>query len=161
MKTILRAELREGKGGGVLFFTFGRWYESTMLTNVIILTGRSRVTEANLEMVKGSTAVYTLTVTTDGVAFDLTGCEVIFTAKYDYTDVDNSAVFQLKVGTGVTLTTPASGIATITISAARTANLPNREVLLVFDVKVVDATIPYVVARGTLTVRPQVGVAVA
>jgi hypothetical protein len=117
------------------------------------------VEATTLEIVRGDTVAITITVTLAGVAVDLTGASVWFTAKRHLTDADASAVFQLTVGAGIVLTNAAGGVATATILPAHTSGLTGESTRLHFDVQVKPAAgTVHTVARGALVVRADVTV---
>lgn len=117
-------------------------------------------TESDLTMFRGDDRVYTMTVTVDDVVFDLTGCSVKFTAKRHMADQDSDAIIALSTATGgVVLTTPASGILTVTIPANATASLVE-DTALYWDLQITDTggrkrTIPEP-TPGKLMVRSDV-----
>lgn len=113
----------------------------------------------NLQMKRGDTVSLTVTVTQNGSPFNLTGCAMRMTAKWNYTDADGSAVFTRTVGSGIVLTTPLSGIATVTIAPANTSSLPAYTNNLFYDIQVTDTgSNVYTVQNGILTVDPDVSI---
>jgi hypothetical protein len=110
-------------------------------------------------MYRDRTFTFSLAVTQNGVAFNLTGASIRMTAKWQYSDPDASAVFALTVGAGITVTNAAGGLATVTIAANKTASLPANLVPLVYDIQVTDASSNvWTVADGTLYVQPNVSI---
>ena len=93
----------------------------------------------------------------DGTVFDLTGCTVRFTVKWDYFDADAAAVIKLdNAGLGgISIPTPTSGTGRLTIPKTATSSLPIHRSDLVYDIKVkkADAT-EHTVARGPFIVFP-------
>lgn len=75
----------------------------------------------------GQTMIVTTTVTTAGAAVNLSGCRVLFVVKRYESDPDGAAIAMMDNLTlgGVTVTNPASGQATITMSASATYGLFN------------------------------------
>jgi len=93
-------------------------------------------------------------------ASGITGWKFWFTAKYDYSDADATAVFQKlpaawQITTAGNATTP--GIAICNLVHSDTAALPAYQVTLVYDVQAEDANgNPYTIDAGTLVVSPDV-----
>lgn len=89
-----------------------------------------------LEGTIGDTNMFTITVVVYGTStpVDISSADMWFTAKHQLADADADAVFQKETGSGITLTTPASGIATVTISPSDTASL-TRTTSLWYDVQ--------------------------
>jgi len=73
-----------------------------------------------ITIVKGDTATFTITITEDGSAKNLTGYETIFTAKKNYDDSDDKAIIGPKI---VTVATPATGIGVLTITSSESNKL--------------------------------------
>lgn len=88
---------------------------------------------------------------------NLSGASIYFTAKYNFTDSDADAVFQLSTSSGITITNAAAGAISITIPSSATSSLPYAELRLVYDLLVITASntrgFPL---RGTLIVSPNV-----
>ena len=118
------------------------------------------MTTQNLKMVRGDTKVFTATVTLNGVAVNLTGGTLRLTAKWSPFDADGAAAFQLSSPSdGIVLTTPTSGIATITITAAKTTGLPNKLSNLFYDLQFTDsASKPYTVSYGRILLLPEISI---
>jgi hypothetical protein len=111
--------------------------------------------ERHLRMHRGESAVWLVTVTdAAGAPVNITGAAMRFTAKLRASDADAAAVFAKAVGTGIVLTTPASGIATVTLAATDTAALAaGRDHLLQYDWKMTLSGITTTVAFGSLLVE--------
>lgn len=112
---------------------------------------------SNRKMVRGDTYVFEITVFNfDGTAFDLTGCSLRFTAKWDIRNADGSAVITLTTGGGgIVVTSATDGEATVTILPTHTNSLPSHTTKLVYDIQVYrSATEIYTVMQGVLTVVP-------
>jgi len=106
---------------------------------------------------RGDTVSLDVTVTASGSAYNLTGCSMWFTAKQRYSDLDAAAVFQKSTGSGITITSPTFGQATVVISPSDTSGLSNVKQLLLYDLQVKDASGNiYTVASGNLVVYPEV-----
>lgn len=114
----------------------------------------------NIQMRRGDTYVFTLNVIQSGAAYNLTGSTVRMTAKRDYNDADGSATFtRSSPSTGIVLTSPTLGIATVTISPASTSSLPAAEVILYYDIQVTDSSgNVFTVVDGLLKVLPDVSI---
>ncbi len=114
----------------------------------------------NLIVKRGDTSIFGLTVTQSGAAYNLTGATIRMTAKWNLADADGSAVFfRTSPSTGISITSAAGGLATITLSAANTSSLPATPVNLFYDVQVTDGSSnPFTVQDGILTVLPDVSV---
>lgn len=83
------------------------------------------VTEA-LTITKGDTWPNTLPITQrDGTPYDLTGATVWLTIKdrNDNTDADANAIIQLGVGSGLTVSAPATGVVAVELTDAQTGAL--------------------------------------
>lgn len=116
---------------------------------------------ADFTIYRGDTIVLNIAVTAGGVVYSLVGCNMWFTAKWAFKDLDVAAVFQKTIGSGIVLTSPANGLATITILPADTAILPNSKVLLLYDCQVKDASGKiYTVSYGNLIFLPDVTLAI-
>jgi hypothetical protein len=103
--------------------------------------------------VRGDSVALTHTITrgTPAVAVDLTGATLTLTVKTDlYAD---SNVFQKTIGSGITVATPASGVATTAILPANTATLPAGTLHYVWDLEMVEAnTAKTTVDSGAYTI---------
>jgi hypothetical protein len=107
---------------------------------------------ADIEVTRGDTPAWNLAVTQGGSPFDLTGCQLYLTAKNQIIDLD-PGVFQLTIGSGITVTNAAGGLARVQLRRADTAAL-STNVSLVYDIQL---SIPgtsetYTLVRGNLTV---------
>jgi hypothetical protein len=112
-----------------------------------------------LRMIRQDTLEFVVTVLKDGAVYDISGSTFTLTAKYNYTDTTAEAIFTKTVGSGITLTTPASGILTVKINPEDTAAIPYHDTTLVFDMEMVPADSPsdrFTVLYGTLVIRPDV-----
>lgn len=119
-----------------------------------------------LTIFKSSDYTFTGAVTLNGAALNLTGAGLWMTAKYNFSDADNVAVFQLKSaalgGSDITITNAAGGLISITIPDTATSTLPLAITNLVYDIKLIEtggrlATLAY----GQLIVMPPVTRAIA
>lgn len=90
----------------------------------------------------------------------ITGWYIVFTAKYQFPDPDNRAVWQGDTALlgGVTITFPVAGKYQITLPAAATRAFPDGPVVLVYDTKITSTFLPtpetVTIESGTLTVAP-------
>lgn len=112
-----------------------------------------------LSMTRGDTFAFNLAVTSAGAPFNLTGCSIRVTAKWDYANLDAAAVFTRTIGSGVTVTNAAGGLATVVIAPSNTSTLPANPVNLYYDIQVTDGSSNvYTVNSGILTVSPDVSI---
>ena len=111
-------------------------------------------------MHRGDTFQFTLTVTQNNAAFNLTSATIRMTAKWRYDDADVDAVFTVSTSTsGIVITNAAGGLATVTLVPSKTSSLPANRVDLYYDIQVTDASNNvYTVTDGTLIVLPDVSV---
>ena len=56
--------------------------------------------------------------------YDITNCKIWFTVKNFFTDPDSAALLQVTTNTGITIISPANGLATITLLPTQTQLLP-------------------------------------
>lgn len=111
---------------------------------------------ADFTIYRGDTVALNITITASGLAYNLTGKTMWFTAKTSYSIAD-PGTFQKKLGSGITVTDAANGRAQIVISASDTNSLGNSKVALVYDCQVKDSSGNiYTVASGNLIVIPDV-----
>lgn len=105
----------------------------------------------NLSLYRGNTDVRTVTVTSGGVAFDLTGYAIKFTVKHSVTDADAAAL----LNQAVTVSSPATGIGILELSATNTNLAPG---IYTCEFKLYKADDSYVKTLdiGTLTILPVV-----
>lgn len=107
-----------------------------------------------LTMYRGNTAKWDAAVTLGGAPVDLTGITGLwFTVKRS---TDSAALFQKSIGSGITVTNAAGGLARITFSPADTTSLPPRQVPLEYDLEYESGGEVYTLARGRLTVEPDI-----
>lgn len=114
----------------------------------------------NLQMVRASTESFNFQIRdkSTGDPTNLTGGTLVFTAKWNFTDSDAAAVFQLSTpASGITIISAVNGTANVTIPDTATAALPYDVVYLDYDMKFTDGSgFPWTVMRGTLKVSPNV-----
>jgi hypothetical protein len=75
------------------------------------------------QMWRGDTQVFDAAVTVGGVAVDITGCSLKFTAKRSLTDADADAVFQLVTPVEIVITNGPGGLCTINVASLDTSAL--------------------------------------
>jgi len=123
-----------------------------------ILYGKDEM--RNIEMYRGDTPDIDVTVTKDGVAANLTGGTLRFTAKWKTQDVDVSAVFtRTSPATGIVFTDAINGKARISFAASNTSGLPAHRVDLLYDLQFTDSGGKiFTVLAGMLIVKPDISV---
>lgn len=78
----------------------------------------------DITILRGDDQTVRFTITTSaGAVQNVTGWSFSFTVKASLDDVIGSALFQKTVGSGITLTTPASGIVDVALSSSDTSGL--------------------------------------
>lgn len=75
------------------------------------------------QMWRGDTEVIDAAITVNGVAVNITGCSLKFTAKRSVSDTDADAVFQLTTPVEIVITNGPAGLCTITIASLDTSAL--------------------------------------
>lgn len=110
---------------------------------------------------RGDTRVLDLTATTPAdLPYNLTGVDLSFTVKRGFDDDDADAVITKTVGSGISLTDAAGGMASITLDAADTSGLrPGAP--LVYDIQAIDNDEVVTLDSGELRVMPDVRRAVS
>jgi hypothetical protein len=90
----------------------------------------------DLFMVRGDTKSWELTFTRGGAPINLVAGTLIWmTAKRDLVEIDTAAVFKKGIGTGVTITDAANGVARVDLVNADTQPLLDRDYVLFADVQ--------------------------
>lgn len=109
-----------------------------------------------IEVDLGETANLDFAVQLGGVAQNITGWLIWFTAKRRVSDLDAAAVIQHSTATGgVTITNAPGGLGTVTLSPADSTGLPQQRLKLFADLKGRDGGgNEWLLAKGTLTLRP-------
>lgn len=112
----------------------------------------------NLKMVRGNNTSFNIQVVQGGSALNCTSGTLRMTAKWKPTDADVNEVFSVySPANGITWTSAAGGLATITIAPGLTSSLPYHQVNLPYDIQYTDASSnPVTVGYGTLTVLPNI-----
>lgn len=114
---------------------------------------------SRLTIFRGDTRRFAITVTRGGVAEDLAGASLWFTAKPSVEDADNGTdVIQKSIGAGITVTDEPGGLATVEILPADTEDYTQRvDRTLVYDVQLETASGDIeTIDTGTLVVKPDV-----
>jgi hypothetical protein len=113
---------------------------------------------AELEIYRARTSKVNILVTQSGVAYNLSGCTLWLTAKFEYGDADSEAVFQLSSpSNGIEITSAADGEAQATIPYSGFTEVLYQKKVLYFDIQLKTAAGEYyTIAEGTFTVKPNV-----
>lgn len=118
------------------------------------------MSEINLVAKRGDDEEYEFTITVaDGGPFDLTDCDLAFTAKRLLTDPDSDAVIVKTLGDGITVTDAENGEATLVIASADTVGLTvdRRGLHFYYDIQVTESDgLISTPIEGRLTVRSDV-----
>jgi len=113
-----------------------------------------------LSMRRGDTASWTIAVSVGGVATDLTGGKLTFTAKLLVSDADPGVAQKTwiaGVGSGLVVADPSSGLATLTLASVDTSSLPDVPTSLIWDLQWEPAAGgKFTAADGTLLVVPDI-----
>lgn len=112
---------------------------------------------SDLTIYRGDTTLINLAVSYGGLAYDISDCEIYFTAKYAVVDADSAAVFQKTTSDGIVITSAINGRAQVTISPVDTEALPNSKISLLYDSQLItpDGAV-YTIAYGNLIVIPDI-----
>src|SRR3712207_2587147 len=112
----------------------------------------------DLTIRRGDTKEWDLTVTRNGVAENITGWSVWFTAKDNIRKADSDAKVRLTVGSGITITNGAGAIARSRMAPSVTASMIlTQDLVLTADVQVKNgAGDVYTLLTGRLTIKPDV-----
>lgn len=111
--------------------------------------------ETPFSMTRGDARSFRVTVKDEaGAAVDLTGATIKFQArKHPHS---STAVLSKTLGSGIAVENAAGGVFRIDIAPADTAALGNWRQEYLYDVEVTKAGSPVTVARGTLTIEPDI-----
>lgn len=93
-------------------------------------------TDVDLQFTRGDTAIFAFALTMDGVALDLTGATIRWTAKPSVSDV--SALISKAIGSGLTVADPTSGRVDLTFNPQDTRDL-DAPATLYWDLEVTEA----------------------
>lgn len=107
-----------------------------------------------LNMIRGNTKGFDLTVTLGGAPYSLSGANLYFTAKSSV--VQAGKIFQKTIGDGITITNAAAGTAAIELEPNDTKNLPSTTTELDYDIELEKAGKIYTLVSGKLVVAPDV-----
>jgi hypothetical protein len=113
------------------------------------------------EIARGDDRKIDFTVELDGVAQNITGWSVRFTGRLTKPGPeivsDADAVMAYSVGSGITLTTPASGILRVQIDGEDTYGLPVADTVLFCDLQGVDGSGNVgTLTTGKITVKAEI-----
>ena len=113
-----------------------------------------------LTVYRGEAKVWTFTATNNGAALDLTGAAIYFAARLNYpagtVTSDADASIALSTVSGIALTTPASGIFTVTLTKANTNSLTPAVYQYGIEAVLFGATDPVVLGVGELEILSDV-----
>lgn len=114
-------------------------------------------TDTTLRVVHSEDFTFDATISLSGEVVNLDGATLYLTAKWQYSDTDADAIFQLTNGSGITVTNPGAGAISITIPTSATSSLPYALLRLPYDLLVItlSGTRGYPL-RGTLIISPNV-----
>jgi hypothetical protein len=108
-------------------------------------------------MKRGRTKRWIVTVKVAGEVRNVTWDTFFFTVKQKFSEADNAALFQLTLGTGITLYAPTLGKIMISIAPEDTENCPAQRTVYQYDLSIVYNTgEKYTLTEGTLAVEPDV-----
>jgi hypothetical protein len=115
------------------------------------------MTQINLEMFRGRSQQFDLTITKDGAPLNVTGWRFWLTVKARPADADADAIFQV-TDEDFSRTNPTVGLVSCLVRPAKTAALKlNSDRAYFFDVQGTDGGEGvYSVAGGQLTIHPTV-----
>ena len=106
---------------------------------------------------RGDTIILDMAIAQAGEALNLTGYAITFTAKKDIKDSDGAVTtIQKTLGSGIVVTDAADGKIRITLASADTEDFPDVDTTYICDVQVKKDGIVSTVAKGTMTVTPDV-----
>lgn len=113
---------------------------------------------SNITLTRGDSRTLSITVLdSDGSAADLTGASIWWTAKRDINDADADAIISKTVGSGITVTNAAGGLATVTIAPDDWTDAEDSDKHYVWDLQVKsDTGTVTTVASGRIIITPDV-----
>jgi hypothetical protein len=116
---------------------------------------------SDITLIRGEHAIYTITVTEAGVAVDLTGVIImrwVMRTVYPAASViaDTDATLTKNIGTGLTLTAPASGQLEIEFTRANTNSLEIGTYVYGLEYIPVGDTDPIVINQGCMNISADV-----
>lgn len=106
----------------------------------------------SLVIAKGESASFNLALVRNGSPIDLTGDTLVFRAKRNVSDADADALIVKSIGSGITVTDAANGLAQLAIDGADTAGFTASDLLLVWTLVLDAGAGNETVADGTLRV---------
>lgn len=109
-----------------------------------------------LSMTRGNTKVLNVAVTLGGLPYSLAGAQLWFTAKT--TPETATKVFQKSIGSGITVTNEAGGLARIELAPADTTGLPSLTTSLYYDLEIEKNSKVFTLVSGRLVVDPDITV---
>lgn len=109
-----------------------------------------------LTMTRGNNKTFNVAVTVGGLPYSLAGTQLFFTTKKS--PEDSAYVFRKSIGSGITVTNEAAGLATIELVPADTTALPSLTTSLYYDLEVEKASKIYTLTSGRLVVDPDITV---
>jgi len=111
----------------------------------------------NLRVTRGRTKKQTQRVLIAGVARDITNDLIWMTVKDLYSETDGQALFQLSIGSGISLSDPTNGYYQWTIDPSHTSSCPSQRTVYKYDRKILfDTGEAYDLAKGEFAVEPDV-----
>ncbi len=114
-------------------------------------------TDTTIRVVHSEDLTFTSVISLGGSVVNLEDCTLYFTAKWQYSDTDADAVFQLTNDAGITITNPSAGAISITIPDSATSGLPYAPLRLFYDLLVLtSASLRGYPLRGILIISPNV-----
>ena len=100
-------------------------------------------------MVKGDTFVRSITMKRDGVAVDITGATILFTLKLNVSDAANT------VQVSGVLTTPTSGIFSVTLDPSDTSSIAAANYH--YDIEITESdSVKTTLLKGRINVEPEI-----
>lgn len=120
------------------------------------------MTRRNLDMYRGDTYAFEVTVENAGSSIDITDFDFRMTAKYDISDSDSDCVFSITSPSSILKTSPSQGLILVTIPVSATENLTRGlTYILPYDIQMSSGpgTI-YTICSGLLTVYPDCSITV-
>jgi hypothetical protein len=115
------------------------------------------MSNTHIELARLESRKFNCSVTSAGSAHDLTDCLITFTVKKESSYYDTQSLFQLTIGSGITITNTTGGEYDLFIASTLTTNVTktNKNTSFVFDhrIKLADGAIK-VLEFGDFVVRP-------
>jgi hypothetical protein len=106
---------------------------------------------------RGDTIFLDMAIAQAGEALNLTGYAITFTAKKDIKDADAAVTTIQKIlGSGIVVTDAPNGKIRITLAPEDTEDFPDVDTTYICDVQVKKDGVVSTVAKGTMTITPDV-----